>query len=421
MAAEEPRLAEGQQYPGGKPVPLLGIYALMGYMLLMTVLTFVSLIVLWPPVRPEGKAAAQAALEGAATPSPTPPPPSPPFTAPDARDENQRIWNGQCMDTSVRPREGVTPLKIPFMGTRCVYDEDRLFLIVLFAGALGGLVHALRSLGWYIGNRRLVWSWSALYFLTPFTSAAIALIFYFVIRGGFFSPSASVSDTNPAFFAALAALIGMFTEEAINKLRSVAETVLTPKEQGRDHVGPAPVITSVSPPSGPKGGGTLVTIVGDNFQPGVAVTFGGSVASVESVEAKLIKVKTPEHAVGQVNVVVTNPDKQSQTSANAFEYTDEPPPIPGPPAPQGPPTLSAVQPDTGRTDGGEQVTITGTNFVEGASVTFGGQAATGVTVVDANTITLLTPANAEGAAEVVVTNPDGSSTSPAVFHYTLDQ
>lgn len=74
-----------------------------------------------------------------------------------------------------------------------------------------------------------------------------------------------------------------------------------------------------------------------------------------------------------------------------------------------PPTVASITPDTGSTTGGESVTITGTGFVEGATVTIGGQAATSVVVVSATEITCDTPAGSEGAADVVVTNPDTQS------------
>jgi hypothetical protein len=431
MAEEERHKEEEERYPGGSPVLALGIYALVGYMLLMTLLIFTALVVLWPPVDPAGKVAAQAALEGIATPTPTPSPtpaPSPtPTPALDTRGEHERIFNGRCTDVYRRPREGVSPLNIPFMAPRCVYNEDRLLLIVLFAGALGGMVYALRSLVWYIGNRSLKWSWSALYFLTPFASAAVALVFYFVVRGGFFSPTSSVSDTSPFGFAALAALIGMFTEQAINKLRSVAETLLAGKEQGKDHVGPAPVVTSILPAKGPTSGGTPVDIVGENFRPGVAVTFGGSAATIESVDAKLIKVKTPEHAAGKVEVVVKNDDDQQHVSKDGFEYKDEqatgePAPPPPPPAPPKPaqPTITGVEPNTGNMAGGTQVKISGTNFVDVTSVTFDGLEADDVVAVDASTIQLRTPfTETEGPVEVIVTAGGGSS-SPAEFIYTAE-
>ena len=59
--------------------------------------------------------------------------------------------------------------------------------------------------------------------------------------------------------------------------------------------------------------------------------------------------------------------------------------------------------------GGTAVTVTGTGFLAGATVTFGGTAATNVTVVNSTTITATTPAHTAGAVNVVVTNTDGQS------------
>jgi IPT/TIG domain-containing protein/fibronectin type III domain protein len=73
------------------------------------------------------------------------------------------------------------------------------------------------------------------------------------------------------------------------------------------------------------------------------------------------------------------------------------------------PTVSAVSPNTGVIGGGTSVTISGTGFQPGATVTFGGVAATGVNVVNATTITAATPAHAAGAVNVAVTNGDGQS------------
>jgi hypothetical protein len=52
------------------------------------------------------------------------------------------------------------------------------------------------------------------------------------------------------------------------------------------------------------------------------------------------------------------------------------------------------------------VTITGTGFLTGATVTFGGTSATGVTVVSATSITATAPAHAAGTVNIVVTNTD---------------
>ena len=83
-------------------------------------------------------------------------------------------------------------------------------------------------------------------------------------------------------------------------------------------------------------------------------------------------------------------------------------------------SVSFLSPTSGTVAGGTVVTITGTGFELGASVTFGGSPATAVTVVGASTITATTPAYAAaGAVDVVVNNPGGpSGTMPGGYTYT---
>jgi len=111
-----------------------------------------------------------------------------------------------------------------------------LIFIVVMAGALGSMVHALRSLHWYIGNQELVSNWLAMYFLLPFVGSTLGLVFYLVIRGGFFYPEATIEQTSPFGFAGLGALVGMFSEQAVLKLKEVAETLLAKPEAGEDAV-----------------------------------------------------------------------------------------------------------------------------------------------------------------------------------------
>lgn len=113
-----------------------------------------------------------------------------------------------------------------------ISDEVRLIIIVAMAGALGGMVASLRSLYWYVGNRELVWAWMLMYVLRPFVGATLALVFYFVIRGGLFSPQAKITDTSPFGFAGLSALVGIFSEQAVLKLKEVAETLLSKPSPG---------------------------------------------------------------------------------------------------------------------------------------------------------------------------------------------
>jgi hypothetical protein len=131
-----------------------------------------------------------------------------------------------------------------------IWAEQRLLLIVILCGFLGGLVHTIRSLGWYIGNRWLVRSWLPFYALLPVTGAMIAVAFYLVIRGGFFSPSGSFRDTSPFGFAAMSVLVGMFSTPAALKLQQLAETMLTKPGAGADS---KPQSTSTSDGAKPSG------------------------------------------------------------------------------------------------------------------------------------------------------------------------
>jgi IPT/TIG domain len=67
-------------------------------------------------------------------------------------------------------------------------------------------------------------------------------------------------------------------------------------------------------------------------------------------------------------------------------------------------TVSGISPSSGPASGGTSVKITGTGFLPGAMVTFGGVAGTNVTVANASTITATTPSHAAGTVNVLVAN-----------------
>ena len=70
----------------------------------------------------------------------------------------------------------------------------------------------------------------------------------------------------------------------------------------------------------------------------------------------------------------------------------------------------AVSPTNACSNGGTVITVTGTNFVAGATVTVGGTAAT-TTYVNTNTLTAVTPPLTAGAKNVVVKNPDATTST----------
>jgi hypothetical protein len=78
------------------------------------------------------------------------------------------------------------------------------------------------------------------------------------------------------------------------------------------------------------------------------------------------------------------------------------------------PRVDYLVPNHGPPEGGTPIVIVGAGFEAGATVTLEGIDATGVTVIDANTITATTPdVTTAVTGEVVVTNPDSSAGSRA--------
>ncbi len=129
-----------------------------------------------------------------------------------------------------------------FWMDRTVQRESLFFVTVAVAGALGGMVHVLRSLTWYAGNRLLKWRWVPFYFLRPVLGAAMASLLYFVVRAGFFSPSASSTEASPYGFAALAALSGLFSDQTAEKLKKIAVELFDDVPHGKDAVSVEPEV-----------------------------------------------------------------------------------------------------------------------------------------------------------------------------------
>ena len=169
---------------------------------------------------------------------------------------------------------------------------------------------------------------------------------------------------------------------------------------------PPPTITSVSPASGPTGGGTTVTITGTGFTGATAVKFGATNASGFTVNsATQITATAPAGSAGTVDVTVTTAGGTSATgAADRFTYVAAP-------------TVTGISPTAGPGTGGTSVTINGSNFTGTTAVTFGGTAATGFTVNSATQITATAPAGT-GTVDVRVTAVGGTSATSAADQFT---
>jgi IPT/TIG domain len=236
------------------------------------------------------------------------------------------------VDVVVRNTDGTTSdiSKGAFTYTCPPTSETDLFWLVVLAGALGGALHGLRSLYWYVGCRHLLKSWTLMYVLLPFTGATFAVIFYTVIRAGLLT----VTTKNATLgMIAVAVLVGLFSQQAAVKLKDIANAFLAkpepgpPREskpQGSTPLGdgsgtkPDALKPAITPPSGPAG--TPVKITG--MKNVTSVTFGGVPGTNLSTAADgTITVTPPTPAAtptGPVDVIVTG-DKG--TVKLSFTYT----------------------------------------------------------------------------------------------------
>ena len=99
---------------------------------------------------------------------------------------------------------------------------------------------------------------------------------------------------------------------------------------------PAPVVESISPTSGPSGGGTTVTISGDYFATASSVSFGGTSANFAVLvnSDTSITATAPPHPAGNVAVTVSDGGGTSSVSSlDTYTYkavSPTPTPSPGP-------------------------------------------------------------------------------------------
>ncbi|GAA3287945.1 IPT/TIG domain-containing protein [Dactylosporangium vinaceum] len=183
-----------------------------------------------------------------------------------------------------------------------------------------------------------------------------------------------------------------------------------------------PVVSTISPLTGPSTGATTVTITGTGFTGATAVTFNGTDAASFTVDSPTqITAVTPAGTAGPVLVRVAIGACVS-SAGGSFTYTAPvvvPPIIPPIFPPIGlPPIVTSISPASGSTAGGTAVTITGSFLTGATGVSVGGSAATSVVVVSSTQVTAVTPAHAAGSVGVAVTTAFGSGTLPGGYTYT---
>ena len=196
---------------------------------------------------------------------------------------------------------------------------------------------------------------------------------------------------------------------------SVDVTVTTPtggtsspdSQSVYDYLAP-PTVTAVTPNNGALAGGNSVTITGSGFDIGVvAVNFGTTVVPIGDVlvtnDTELVVDVPATDTAGAVDVTVTTNRGTSYSGGpdDNYTYIEQP-------------TVTQIDPNSGRLAGGAGVIITGSGFVPGdTTVNFGTITvdSSNITVDSYTQLTVLTPNGSEpGPVEVTVTNDAGTST-----------
>ena len=163
------------------------------------------------------------------------------------------VWPTTSADLASNETLAVTP-----RGTGVSFSlgpETRLLLIMIIAGAIGACVFSLFAVAHHLGAKRdFKVQWTAWYILRPFMGAGLALIFYFLLRGGVLAIGSNLQNLNLIVVAGLSGLVGMFSEQALHKLQDLADTtfVQAPGDQTKSE-GPAP-------PGQTKAGTTKTTL-----------------------------------------------------------------------------------------------------------------------------------------------------------------
>ena len=126
---------------------------------------------------------------------------------------------------------------IAYFGVKMSFTvTNATFMLAIFSGALGGSAYALKSFCWYVGNRTLHWSWVPRYLVSPFQGAVMGFVFHIIINSGLQGGQSNQSAPNSMITMAIGMLVGLFSEQALEKLHQVATAFFADTPVGRDRM-----------------------------------------------------------------------------------------------------------------------------------------------------------------------------------------
>ncbi len=182
-----------------------------------------------------------------------------------------------------------------------------------------------------------------------------------------------------------------------------------------------PIVSKVSPVSGPYEGGKQVKISCKYVMSGASITFDGVPAVVQSVKSSYVLVKTPcINKEGLVDIVITNPDGTGASIVDAYTY--EPKIVP--PAPE----ITNINKTEGLSEEKVQIKISGKNFRDGAdfgvrmTATGGNEVVCDICSVKNTYVLCYVPAGTlPGMYYITVTNGDGTKCTYTDKTYTCKE
>lgn len=163
-------------------------------------------------------------------------------------------------------------------------------------------------------------------------------------------------------------------------------------------------IDNVSPSEGDAAGGTSVTVTGSGFEAANSARLAGLSLNIDVLDDQTLEFTTPAGSPGYADLRIETDDDRSVTKQEAFLYL-------------GDLDVWNFSPTQGSTAGNTYVEIRGTGFSDETDVSFGGQPATDIELLNPNALAVRTPANDTGGVEVSAEDGDQESTAHNLYTY----
>jgi IPT/TIG domain len=159
-----------------------------------------------------------------------------------------------------------------------------------------------------------------------------------------------------------------------------------------------PMISSITPSSGPPAGGTQVTIAGSGLSSASEaddIVFGSVSATriVSVTDSQLVVITPPAGAIGNVPISLVTPNG-AVIWENGFDYMI---------------SIDSIYPASGPAAGGTTLTVSGSGLLQVTGIQFNDTAATSMTITSDTQLTVVTPpATVAGSVDVTFLGPTGT-------------